>query len=84
MSHEQLYRIKVQAQMCLQPGMLRVRVLPLKPPPPGRIRLAPYVPGEIPLALVPMDLQTIGSEFWLILGERREVVGVERVSEALP
>ena len=78
---EQFYRIKVQAQMCLEAGLLRVRVLPLVPAPPGVARLGPHVPGEIPLELVPLDLQPMGSKFWMVFDELREVVGVERLEE---
>jgi hypothetical protein len=39
------------------------------------------VPCEIPLDVVPPDLQIIGSEFWMVFNRRREVVGVERLAE---
>ena len=79
MSDEQLYRIKVRAQMRLRPGVLCIDVLPIEPPPPGVIRLGPHVPLEIPLDLVPLDLQPMGSQFWMVFNRHREVVSIERV-----
>jgi len=79
MSNDTLYRIKVRAGMCLRPGWLRVDVLPLAPLPPGTVRLGPHVPTEIPLELVPLDLQPIGSTFWMVFDATLfEVVAVER------
>lgn len=77
MSQEQLYRVKVRAQMCLHSGMLHVDVLPLSPLPPGVVRLGPDLPTEIPLDLVPLDLQAMGSKFWMVFNGRRQIVGVE-------
>ena len=73
------YRIKVRAGMCLHPGWLCVEILPLSPPPPGVVRLGPHVPTEIPLELIPLDLQSIGSQFWMVFDGSREAVGVERL-----
>lgn len=84
MSIEQLYRIKVQAGLCLQPSILGVRLLPLSPPPSGGTRLGPHVPNEIPLDLVPLDLQPLGSTFWMLFNARLEVIGVERLEDVNP
>ena len=84
MPHSQLCRIKVRAEMCLQPGWLRVSPLPLAPPPDGMVRLGPDgVPSDMPLSLLPPDLREVGAVFWMVFDPAsREAVGFERLEGA--
>ena len=67
---------------CLHPGFLKVEHVP-QPKPPNVVVIndSAWI-DQVPLALVPEDLRIANAEFVVLVKDRMQVIGVERLGTA--